>query len=77
MLRNLLNVQNEAQIRALKPNPFGAELECFPDPDQMLPVSVAHSDSKLMAVRDIKAMSWEQHINMWKVGIFITKHAHH
>lgn len=59
-------MQNEDQIKAL-PNPFGAELEYFPDPDQLLPVSVAHSESKLMTVKDIKAMSWEEHLNMWKV----------
>ena len=53
------------------PKPFqtaAAEIVAFPDADQMLPVSVAQSDSKVMAVRDIKAMSWEQHLGMWKAG---------
>ena len=48
------------------PSPFGAELDSFP-PDKTLPVSVLHTEPKSMTVRDVKSMSWEQHVVIWKV----------
>lgn len=47
------------------PSPFGAELDSFP-PDKTLPVSVLHTEPKSMTVRDVKSMSWEQHVVIWK-----------
>ena len=52
-------------------NPFGAELDHFP-PDKTLPVSVLHTEPKSMTVRDVKSMSLEQHIIIWKVQSAMT-----
>ena len=53
------------------PAPFDGFTPSF-DPDQTLPVSVLHTKPKLMKVGDVKSMSWEQHVDIWKVGC--TKH---
>lgn len=46
-------------------NPYGAEFEVFP-PDKVLPVSVLTTQRKAMTVQEIKDMSWEQHVLLWK-----------
>ncbi|KAL0032676.1 hypothetical protein WJX79_002317 [Trebouxia sp. C0005] len=45
--------------------PFGAKLEVL-SPDETLPVSVLRTDPKSMTVREVKSMSLEQHVNIWK-----------
>lgn len=47
--------------------PFGAKLEVL-SPDETLPVSVLRTDPKSMTVREVKSMSLEQHVNIWKVA---------
>ena len=56
------------------PSPFGVELEIFP-PDKTLPVSVLHTEPKSMTVRDVKSMSWEQHVVIWKVRFLPSMHS--
>ena len=49
------------------PTPFDAGVQEF-EPDKTLPVSVLRTDPKSMKVCDVKNMSWEQHIVIWKVS---------
>lgn len=53
------------------PAPFDGCIPSF-DPNQTLPVSVLQTEPKLMKVGDVKSMSWEQHVDIWKVRC--TKH---
>ena len=46
--------------------PFGAKLEVL-SPDETLPVSVLRTEPKSMTVREVKSMSLEQHVVIWKV----------
>jgi len=46
--------------------PFGAKLEVL-SPDERLPVSVLRTEPKSMTVRELKSMSLEQHVVIWKV----------
>ncbi|DBA98656.1 TPA: hypothetical protein ACH3X1_014438 [Trebouxia sp. C0004] len=45
--------------------PFGAKLEIL-SPDETLPVSVLRTEAKSMTVRELKSMSLEQHVAIWK-----------
>lgn len=45
--------------------PFGAKLEVL-SPDETLPVSVLRTEPKSMTVREVKSMSLEQHVVIWK-----------
>ena len=55
-------------------NPFGVKLDHFP-PDKTLPVSVLQTEPKSMTVRDVKSMSLEQHIIIWKVQCAMTNNS--
>ena len=48
------------------PSPFDAGVQEF-DLDKTVPVSVLNTDRKWMRVQDVKDMSWEQHVSIWKV----------
>lgn len=48
------------------PTSFGTGFQEF-DADKTLPVSVLSTEHKCMQVRDVKSMSWEQHVSIWKV----------
>lgn len=58
-------LQTPDTLRA-NPSPFDAGVQEF-DPDKPLPVSVLRTEPKSMKVCDVKSMSWEQHIVIWKV----------
>lgn len=49
------------------PTSFGTGFQEF-DPDKTLPVSVLNTEHKCMRVQDVKSMSWEQHVSIWKVS---------
>ena len=59
-------LQTPDTLKAHLPAPFDAGVQSL-DPSQTLPVSVLHSERKLMKVGDVKSMSWEQHVDIWKV----------
>lgn len=59
-------LQTPDTLKARLPAPFDAGVQSF-DPSQTLPVSVLQSEPKLMKVGDVKSMSWEQHVDIWKV----------
>ncbi|KAL3131600.1 hypothetical protein ABBQ38_007898 [Trebouxia sp. C0009 RCD-2024] len=52
------------------PTSFGTGFQEF-DPDKTLPVSVLNTEHKCMRVQDVKSMSWEQHVSIWKA--YVTK----
>lgn len=58
-------VQTADTLKAC-PAPFDAGYQEF-DPDKALPVSVLNTEHKWMRVQDVKSMSWEQHVAIWKV----------
>ncbi|KAL3136137.1 hypothetical protein ABBQ32_007156 [Trebouxia sp. C0010 RCD-2024] len=50
------------------PTSFGTGFQEF-DADKTLPVSVLSTEHKCMQVRDVKSMSWEQHVSIWKAYV--------